>query len=72
MTLGLELDRALRKRAGESGLRDLRIRLHPQTKRALEGHQQDLLSGLRESVAGQLDLEADDDLGIDDFEFDPR
>ncbi len=71
-TLGLEMDRALRRRAGESGLRDLRIRLHSQTKRALEAHQQDLLSGLGESVAGKLELEADDDLGIDEFEIDAR
>jgi ribonuclease G len=71
-TVGFEMGRAVRRRARESTHQDLRVRLHSRTKTDLEERQQDLLSGLRESVAGQLDLEADDDLGIDEFEIDTR
>jgi len=68
-TVGLELDRALRRRVVESAPEDLRIRLHPQTKTALEKHQRRLLAAIEESAGGRIDLEADDDLGFEEFQI---
>lgn len=68
-TVGLELERALRRRSGDLGSRELRVRLHPATKKALEDHRGDLLAAIRDSVGGQVEISADDDLGLDEFEI---
>ena len=72
ITVGLELERALRRRSGVENSRGLKVRVHPQMKKALEGRQSGLLTAIRESVGGQLDVEAEEDLGFDEFEIDTR
>lgn len=72
MTVGLELERALRLRPGALVSRGVRVRLHPRTREALESDPNGLLSAIRERVGGRLDLETDDALGLADFEIDTR
>jgi len=72
VSFGLELERVLRKRPDDLAVQELKVRLHPRMKRALENSQGDLLAAIRQRVGGQLHLEADDDLGVDEFEIGTR
>lgn len=72
-TVGLELERTLRRRFGESHAPQVEVRVDPRTKRALEDHHGDLLVQIAERLTGgPLELTADETLGIGDFEIDTR
>ena len=69
-TVGLELEREIRRRHPQPETCNLGIRLHPQTKAALENEQAALLVAIKNQVGGTLDLKADEKLALDAFEID--
>jgi ribonuclease G len=68
-TIGLELDRALRKKSDDVLARGVRVRLNSRTKTALEETQDKLLAAIQREVGVELELAAADDLGLDEFEI---
>ena len=71
-TIGLELDRALRKMSDDVLDRGVRVRLNSRTKADLEGAQDKLLEAIQKGVGVELELATADDLGLDEFEIQPK
>lgn len=69
VTVGLELERALRRRVDPEH-KSPKVRLNPRTRTALEQDPMGLLTSLKKRVGGRLDLERDESLEIGEFEID--
>lgn len=71
VTVGLDLDRALRKRS-DQGSQWVIVRLNPRTRRALEEDHSELYATLLQRAGGEDVLVGDEDLGHDEFEIQDR
>ncbi len=70
ITVGLELERALRKRVADGRCENQRARLNPQTLAALREQAGDLVKSLGEQIEGSLELAPDPSLPQDEFVID--
>ena len=71
VTVGLDLDRALRKRS-DQGSQWVSVRLNPRTRRALEEDHSELYATLLQRAGGEEVLVGDEDLGPAEFEIQDR
>ena len=69
VTIGLEMDRELRRRKRPGDAEIVMVRLHPWVKAALVDGHQDLWRRLGEHVGGRVELVTDAELGLDRFEI---
>ena len=72
MAMALELDREVKRRLAELAGKSLTVRTHPRLVEALEGEHEALLHSIRKRTGGHVELEADDELRIEEFEIRAR